>query len=289
MILMLSPHLAFAGCALGEVANNNFSDISSSAHWIAKISVNCDDAYRIGLDAGMWFFGIRRLHDGKGNFITYRLWQDSTATQEWGDSGFPLTSYAALPLSVSNGTALHTVFANLIGAENAPPGEYHDTTHVLLDSPPYAATVHSSTNVSLSARIEGACSMDVNGIHGFGIWPVGSTNPTGVALGSISVRCSSGVRYTVGMDAGRYYNGIHRRMYSGTTYISYVLRGDLGTEWGDAGLNTIVPNYMETYPAPAAQGDGDGGVHSFFVWGDVDISSAPAATYSDTVNVTVVW
>jgi spore coat protein U-like protein len=153
------------------------------------------------------------------------------------------------------------------------------------------AANQQGANVQLSLEVSGTCSLDVNGIQGFGAWPTGSTGSTGVALGSLGVNCAAGVAYAVGIDAGQHYEGAYRRMGNGGVYVPYVLRvgGSNGPEWGDTGLSTILSSYMETHPAPAVQENGDGSLQSFSLWGDADISDAPAGTYSDTVNVTVVW
>ncbi|MCI5193720.1 MAG: SCPU domain-containing protein [Candidatus Electrothrix sp. AU1_5] len=133
-------------------------------------------------------------------------------------------------------------------------------------------------------------SLDVSGIHGFGAWPTGGSNPKGVALGSISITCSSGLQYALGIDAGQHYDGSRRVLVSGDNTVPYKLRTSSGgPEWGDTGLTAIASDYVETHPAQAVQGNGNGQSQNFFIWGDADIGHASAGTYSDIVNITAVW
>lgn len=290
--LLLSARLAAAACSLAEIASSGFSGTGSSSSQIASLRVTCGSEYRIGVDAGLWLAGTRRLQDGKGNFIAYRLWQDSSSAQEWGDSGFPVTTYAAAPLSAAGGgTGAHLVFGSLSGVENAPAGEYSDTVQVILSWPPYGAEDQESAALSVSLHINESCNLDVSGIHGFGTWPTGGANLSGVALGSVSVRCSSGIHYAVGLDAGQNYDGSRRQLRSGSNVVPYILRAGSsnGPEWGDRGLNAVVSDYLETYPAEALQADGSGQSQNFFIWGDADISHAQDGSYADTVNITIAW
>jgi spore coat protein U-like protein len=287
--LLFGSRLAFAGCSLVEVPSSGFSDTDGGPSQVAAVSVDCGGEYRIGLDAGAWMAGTRRLHDGKGNFIAYRLWQDGAATKEWGDSGLSVTTYAAPPLIGGSGIASYPLFGTLMGADSAPPGEYQDLVSVILAHPPYTDSERQTANLSLSLRVIGRCSLDVSGIQGFGVWPPSTEPLTGVALGSLTVACSPGVRYAVGVDAGQHYDGRQRRLRKGSDHIPYRLRAANGMELGDQGLNAVAADYVETYPAQALQGDSDGGIESFFIWGDADVTHAPTGTYRDTVRVTVVW
>lgn len=284
--LLLSPQLSTAACTL-ETTGAAFSSPDSGPSQIASLRVTCDSAYKIALDAGAWSSGSRRLQDSKGNFISYRLWQDKSAAQEWGDNG---ASYAAPPLSAAAGSATHPVFGSLSDAASAAAGSYSDTVRVTLSWPPYGAAEQQTATLPVSFQMASGCSLDVSGIHGFGAWPTGGSNPSGVALGSVSVTCSPGIQYAVGIDAGQHYDGSRRRLASGSSMVPYKLRTSSGgTEWGDTGLKAILSDYVETHPAQAVQGGGSGQSQNFFVWGDADIAHAPAGTYADIVNVTAVW
>lgn len=286
----MDVRLAFAACTLGTTSAR-FSGTGSSPSQITSLRVTCDNEYRIGLDAGSWLSGTRRMQDGKGNFIAYRFWQDSSGSQEWGDNGFASTTYAAPSLNAAAGASTHPIFGSLSSADNALPGNYSDTVRVILSWPPYGANDQQSVTLPVSLQLTDRCSLDVSGIHGFGAWPTGGSNPSGVALGSVSVTCSPGIHYALGLDAGQNYDGKQRRLRSGSSLIPYILRASSGSgpEWGDAGLKAVASDYTETLPAQAVRADGSGQIQNYFVWGDADIAHAPAGSYVDIVNVTVVW
>lgn len=286
--ILLTPQLSPAACTL-ETTGATFSGIDSNTDKIASLSVTCDSEYKIFLDAGSYAAGTRRLQNSKGNSISYRLWQDKAAVQEWGDNG---TTYAAPPLNAAAGPpATYPVFGSLSSdAASAPPGDYSDTVRVTLTWPPYSSADKQTATMPVSFQMSEQCSLDVSGIHGFGAWPTGGSNPKGVALGSISITCSSGLQYALGIDAGQHYDGSRRGLVSGDSTVPYKLRTSSGgPEWGDVGLTAVSSDYVETHPAQAVQGDGTGQSQNFFVWGDADIAHAPAGTYSDIVNVTAVW
>lgn len=288
--LLLSARLAAAECSLTETSSSGFSGIASGPSQIASLRVTCDSEYRIGLDAGSWLSGTRRLQDSKGNFIAYRLWQNSSGSQEWGENGFSSPTYAAPPLNAAAGTNTHPVFGSLPDSAGAAPGSYSDTVRVTLSWPPYGAADQQTASLPVSFSVSDQCSLDVSGIHGFGSWPTGGANLSGTALGSVSVNCSPGIHYVLGLDAGQNYDGSRRRLVSGGSAVSYTLRtSGGGPEWGDTGLKAIASDYVETHPAQAVQADGSGQSQNFFVWGDADISDAPAGKYADIIKVTVVW
>jgi spore coat protein U-like protein len=112
-----------------------------------------------------------------------------------------------------------------------------------------------------------------------------------MALGVVTVTCTPGVTFSVGMAAGQHWDGSMRNMANGLENVPYILWADsAGTlPWGDAGLTLIEPAYAETHPAPAQNSNGTGSPQNFFVWGDALISGKPAGTYTDTVSITVVW
>ncbi|MGX9727570.1 MAG: Csu type fimbrial protein [Candidatus Electronema sp. VV] len=284
----MSARLASAACTLTETTGATFSNLSSGSSQIASLSVTCDSEYRLALDAGAWSSGSRRLQDGKGDFITYRFWQDKSAAQEWGDNG---ASYAAPPLNAAAGSNTHSVFGSLSAdAASAPPGDYSDTVRIMLAWPPYGTADQQSATLSVALHVTETCSMDVSGIHGFGTWPTGGSNPSGVALGSISVTCSPGIQYALGVDAGQHYDGSRRQLASGSSMVPYILRtSSSGPEWGDTGLKAIISDYIETHHAQAVQGGGTGQSQNFFLWGDAETAGAPDGNYADTVTVTITW
>lgn len=108
--------------------------------------------------------------------------------------------------------------------------------------------------------------------------PVNST-------GTLTVNCSEGTPYSIGLSAGA--NAMagatgaapgERRMLSGETYLAYDLYQDIGrtTFWGDA-------------LAAQRSGTGTGADQAHTVFGRVPSANAPAGNYSDTVTARVVY
>ncbi|MCI5193721.1 MAG: hypothetical protein D3915_11455 [Candidatus Electrothrix sp. AU1_5] len=151
LLLMSSTQFAAAECML-DTTGATFSSIDSSTSKIAGLSVTCDSEYKISLDAGSSASGSRSLQDSTGDSISYRLWQDSSGSQEWGDNGI---TYAAPPLSAAAGPpATHPVFGSLSSdAASAPSGNYSDTVCVTLTWPPYGAEDQQKASMSVSFKM----------------------------------------------------------------------------------------------------------------------------------------
>jgi spore coat protein U-like protein len=291
LCLLLSSSV-FATCTIEGTTTTGFGNNDGSADLgsseVASITVNCDSEYRIGLDAGLNPSVNRRLHDS-GHFIGYYLWTDTAATTEWGDNSI---TYPANPLTAtgSNRNIRHPIFGTAMGINYA--GFYNDIVHITVAYPPYGATDKLETDFILDLTMTGTCTLDSSGMTGFGTWPVGAANLTNVALGVITVNCTAGMNYRLGIDKGLTWNAGKRQMANGGNYIPYLLWTNASgtTEWGDTGLTAIESTYIETHPASAQFGIGTGNPQNFFIWGDALIQNAEiAGTYSDTVVMTVVW
>ena len=126
---------------------------------------------------------------------------------------------------------------------------------------------------------------------GFGTWPITEQNLIGINLGSISVYCDAGVDFAIGIDRGQNYQGSSRNMRKGTELLPYLLWSDAaGTqEWGDSGLSTIDPNYLETHPGSLVQGTYTGNPLTFTLWGDAEVLDHSPGVFSDTVTITIAW
>jgi spore coat protein U-like protein len=99
---------------------------------------------------------------------------------------------------------------------------------------------------------------------------------------TITLTCTTGATYNVGLDGGGAgaANINARRMINGTNTVGYQLYRDTGrtTVWG----NTVG---TDTQP-----GTGNGTAQTLTVFGRVPPQTTPpAATYNDTVNVTVTY
>lgn len=153
------------------------------------------------------------------------------------------------------------------------------------------AAEKQSKQVEITLELSSTCVLNVNNVQGFGSWPTGGDDISGVSLGSVSVTCADGLAYAVGIDAGANYDGSTRRLSNGTDYVPYTLRSENsgGAEWGDTGLTDIASDYVTTHPAQAVQNTGNGAAQSISLWGDATIPNVGAGQYADQVNITLVW
>ncbi|HEX5961991.1 MAG TPA: spore coat U domain-containing protein [Rhodanobacteraceae bacterium] len=97
---------------------------------------------------------------------------------------------------------------------------------------------------------------------------------------TLTVTCTSGAAYNIGLDGGGSGNINARVMNNGGNTIGYQLYSDSGrtTVWG----NTIGTDTLAS--------TGTGSAQSFTVYGQVPAQATPpAGVYNDTVNVTVTY
>jgi len=265
---------------------NSYGSADFNSREIASITVNCDSEYRISLNAGLNSSVNRRLHDS-GHYISYYLWTDTAATTEWGDNSITYPANA-LTATGSHTNSRHPIYGSAMGTNYA--GYYNDILHITVAYPPYGTMLE--TDLILNLTITGTCTMDSSGMTGFGAWPQDAANLTNVALGVLTVNCTAGMNYRLGINKGLNWNAGKRQMANDGNYVPYLLWTNASgtTEWGDTGLAAIEGTYIETHPASAQFGTGTGNPQNFFIWGDALIENAEiAGIYSDTVLMTIVW
>jgi len=282
----------YAACAIVGVNNQNFGLVSAqdnvSNYYLADITVSCDSAYLLGIDAGSHAAGSRQL-DQSGQFIPYTLFQEATVT-EWGSQG--LLAANIYPMQVFAGSSgvnvTHKIYASAATKDKTPQGIYSDTVNVILaDSS--GTPIGVPTTLAFNLNIVASCTLDTTGFGSFGTHSVGEASIINVPLGSISVTCPASIAYKIGFDKGQNLANGKRQMASGTRFIPYSIKYN-AVEWGDIGLTTLAPNYVETFPAPAVAGIGTGIPQSFMITGDAWIENANSAgTYTDTLIVTLAW
>ena len=79
----------------------------------------------IGLGLGSNASGsTRRMTDGTSNFLTYEVYQDSSRSTAWGNSGADSLSPSAAP---SKSTRDFTVYGRIPSNQDVPAGSYTDT------------------------------------------------------------------------------------------------------------------------------------------------------------------
>ena len=79
----------------------------------------------VGLGGGNNALGaVRRLKDAGTNYLTYELYQDSSRSTLWGDTGAALYAPGAAP---NKNPRNFTVFARVAANQDVPAGDYADT------------------------------------------------------------------------------------------------------------------------------------------------------------------
>ncbi|HJU07251.1 MAG TPA: spore coat U domain-containing protein [Rhodanobacteraceae bacterium] len=97
---------------------------------------------------------------------------------------------------------------------------------------------------------------------------------------TITVTCTKSAPYNIGLDGGTSGNVNARTMVNGANSVGYQL-------YSDSGRNTIWGNTIGTNTVAST---GTGSAQAFTVYGQVPAQTTPpAATYNDTVNVTVTY
>lgn len=146
-------------------------------------------------------------------------------------------------------------------------------------SPAFAATVSDTFGVSIDIAEE--CFVTVTAANvNFGQVNRSITANTDAAS-VVSVRCTTGTPWIVGLNGGLNSNAGTRRMVNGTTFVPYTLFRDSArtAAFGDtAGTNT-------------AAGTGTGVNQEVNVYGRVlgSATNVAAGTYRDTVRATVTY
>lgn len=108
------------------------------------------------------------------------------------------------------------------------------------------------------------------------------------ASSTVSVTCTSGSPYSIGMDNGANASGTQRRMKTGANFLNYNLYVDAGrtNAWTTAASSSTC-----TTANSCALGTGNGSAQSVSIYGRVpSIGTAPpAGAYSDTVLMTITY
>ena len=148
-----------------------------------------------------------------------------------------------------------------------------------LASTPAAAATTATTTFAVTATVEGTCTVTATAMA-FGNY-VPTTASTSTS--SVSVTCTNGTTYNVGLDAGKATGATvgNRSMTGpGSVLLNYVLTQDSAhtINWGDTvGTDTVT-------------GTGNGSAQSITVYGQVAANQyVTANAYTDTITATVTY
>jgi len=160
---------------------------------------------------------------------------------------------------------------------------------LLICAAPAAAQAGTATaNLSVSITITAACTINAATLT-FPSTAGTSLLATAVAASTtVSVTCTSGSPYTVGMDNGLNASGNQRRMINGANFINYGLYLDNAhtLPWTTGATNTTCTTAGQCYI-----GTGNGSAQSINIYGNVPTvaTAPPAGIYTDTVLMTITY
>jgi spore coat protein U-like protein len=149
---------------------------------------------------------------------------------------------------------------------------------------PFAFAATTTTTFSVTATVNAVCGVSASTL-GFGVYnPTSATNLD--ATTTISVTCTNGTAYNVGLNAGTGSGASVTtrkltRTAGGSETVDYSLYQEIGrtTVWGD------------TVSTDTVAGTGNGSAQPLTVFGRIPGSqtTTPVASYSDTITVTVTY
>lgn len=153
-------------------------------------------------------------------------------------------------------------------------------------APARAGTATGSLTVQMT--ITASCTISVATLN-FGTVPGTAVASAATnASANISVTCTSGSPYSIGMDNGANASGSQRRMKSGSNFLNYNLYVDSGltNAWTTASSSSTCSSANSCY-----LGTGNGAAQTVPVYGRMPAvgTAPPPGSYSDTVTMTITY
>lgn len=223
--------------------------------------------------------------------VPYNLYVNNGVGQVWGSYVWPYTPRPpAMSVTLSGngtGTTQRTLFSRLSGA-NVSPGLYTSVFsggHTLFDYGYAPGFTCGATTSSRAVRVP--FTVQVNNISecrvtttALDFGALNDLNALVDATNTITVNCSKGVRYTVGLNNGSSgsTNPAARRMRSATT-----------TDSVTYGIYTNA-NRTSVWTANSVSDNSNGSQRTYTGYGRIPVQVTPASgAYSDTIVVTVTY
>nr|WP_244423682.1 spore coat protein U domain-containing protein [Nitratireductor pacificus] len=235
-----------------------------------------------------------RLMVSGGSVLAYQLYSDAARSTVWGSY---LWAYAARPPSLSltlgvlgGGSANYTLYAAMPGGQTTVAAGTHLSSFAGADVEfRYRYSLGNDCSVlsgsverpgfNISATVASNCLVSTQDVD-FGTQGVLGTNVD--ATGRVSVTCTPGNSYSVGLDGGASGGPpTARLMTKGAETVTYGLYQDAARSlpWGSGSV-----------PGEAVAGTGTGTSQDITVYGRVPPQATPSpGTYADTVVVTVTY
>lgn len=294
--LLAAPEVAAQSCTASatELYFGNLATPLPATGVAGTLSIECDgvanDTLRLCLAIAP-ASGARLMQGPGGATVGYQVYADPGHSQVWSDAArrealvsLDGTGHARIDLAVH---------ARLAGNTSPPSGPYAASEVVSGLVKPGNSPCHSGgnsgaftgTTIATRVLVNGACDITAAPLLDFGAVG-GATTPQIDGALQLTARCTSGLPYTIGLDAGQVPGNTiaDRRLGldgTGPGAISYQLYRDSARSqvWGDG------------TGGAAHAGTGNGADQAITVYGRVPAGQAlPAGgTYRDTVTATIVY
>jgi spore coat protein U-like protein len=237
------------------------------------VTVTCTNgqAYDIALNAGLASGATvtaRSMQNGSA-LLAYKLFSNSARTTNWGNSSS--TGWVA---GTGNGSAqAYTIYAQIPASETGALQTYTDTITASVSG---TGITTATAMFSVTATKVKDCTVSATNLA-FGNY----TGTLNSSTSTVSVTCTSGTTYTVGLGAGQASGAtVTNRSMTGpaSALLKYNLYNNSGhtTNWGD----TSATNWVS--------GTGNGSAQALTVYGQIPAAQyVTPGSYSDTITVSV--
>jgi spore coat protein U-like protein len=304
---MLLPSAAAAQSCNFSISSVNFVNVdtlsSANTDVTATVAISCTGVSlttiricpSIGAGSGGATSSARQMVSGAST-LNYQLYQDPGRSVVWGSYSWSFSATPPtidLPLALNGtGSTTATIYARAFGGQGTvAPGTYttsfsasdddflYGTTLGILPCPSIVALPqHAHPTFTGTATVLGNCLVTATDIN-FGSQGLLAANVD--TTGSLSVTCTAGTAYNVGLDDGHQAAGpTGRAMALGAHTVGYGLYRDAARSlvWGSTvGTNT-------------AGGTGTGSAQPLAVYARVPPQATPpAGAYADIIVVTVTY
>jgi spore coat protein U-like protein len=307
LVALLMPSAVWAQSCNFNISSVVFTNVdtlsSADTDITATLAISCSGVSlttiricpSIGAGSGGATSSARQMIAGAST-LNYQLYQNSGRSTVWGSYNWALPGTPPtidLPLALNGtGSANVTIYARAFGGQGSvPPGSYatsfsaadtdfiYGTTLGILPCPNVVVVPqHSHPTFTGSASVFSNCLVSAADI-GFGSQGLLTANID--QTGAISVTCTAGTTYNVGLDDGHQNAGpTGRAMALGGNKVGYGLYrdGSRSQVWG----STIATNTVG--------GTGTGAAQNLTVYARVPPQvTPPAGTYSDVIVVTITY
>lgn len=147
----------------------------------------------------------------------------------------------------------------------------------------FAAPTTTTTTFGASATVTSTCTVSAANLSFGNVDPLVNATTATAAQADITVTCTKGTTYDVGLDAGLATGATvtTRAMTSGANTLSYGLFSE----------STHTTNWGNTVNTDTVSGTGTGASQILTVYGQIPSgqNTTPAGAYTDTITVTVTY